>query len=97
MKWWKVWPWRASHSRATRSPSTAGPYSIVSKISLTFISSDRVTVLCGVATGEVELEVALDIGEERARSESEEVGVEPRVTEFLLPQDQPRSEERRVG
>ncbi len=43
----------------------------------------------GVAAGDVVLELALDVGEHRARADAEQVGLQPGAAELLLHQDQP--------
>ena len=43
----------------------------------------------GVATGRMELELALDVGQEGAGAEPEQIGAEVAVAEFFLDQREP--------
>src|SRR5881396_1575293 len=95
---------RAIHSSAGLSLSGAGPYAIVSKISLTVVTATpcglrlgacgwrsyhRMVVCRRVPPGHEVLELALDVGEERRRAEPEQSGPQPPVAELFLHQDEP--------
>src|SRR5687768_2516409 len=84
-------PCEASHLRASASDSGAGPYSMVSTISRTVVISSswhRHPVGRCVAAGHEVLELALDVGEQRACAEAEQIRAEPSVTELILHQVQ---------
>src|SRR5690606_28251854 len=77
----------ASHSRAGRSLSGAGPYSIVSKIRemVAMGGSDHgMTVRRGVAPGDEVLELPLDVGQQAGCAEPESIGAQPAVAELFL-------------
>src|SRR3989442_10569941 len=76
---------RAIHSRAGFSLSGAGPQAIGSKISVTVVMSyHRVMEGRRVASGHEVLELALDIGEQRRRAESEQIGPQPAIPQLFL-------------
>src|SRR5881394_2822226 len=91
MKWPKRPPSSCLiHSSAGASLSGAGPYSMVSNSLATEVTLDhRVAVRGGVAPGHEMLELALDIGEQRAGAEAEQRGFEPAVAQLFLHQDHP--------
>src|SRR5690348_14215258 len=85
-------PWCAlSHSSAGALLSGAGPYAIVSKMpaTLELMSDHRVAVGRRVAAGDEVLELALDVGEQRARTDAEQVLAQPAVAQLFLHQDKP--------
>src|SRR5690348_17505729 len=77
--------WALIHSRAGPRASGAGPHSMVSKILATVVTSHhRMTVRGGVPAGDEMLELALDVGQERAGAQTEAVGAHPALAELLL-------------
>src|SRR6266705_2210570 len=84
-------PWALSHSSAGALLSGAGPYAIVSKMPATveLMSDHRVAVGGRVAAGHEVLELALDVGEQRARADTEQIVAQPAVAQLFLHQNQP--------
>src|SRR5690606_39226239 len=52
-------------------------------------SCERVAVAGRVAARDVVLELALDVGEQRAGAEAQQVGLEPTAPQLLLHEDEP--------
>src|SRR5260370_18118521 len=76
---------RSIHSRAGLSLSGAGPYAIVSNISETVVMSYHGMVMRRrVASGHEVLELALDVGEQRRRAQSEQIGPQPAIPQLFL-------------
>src|SRR5881296_954192 len=86
----KSLPWWAIHSSAGLSLSGAGPYAIVSKISVTVVMSYHGMVMRRrVAPGHEVLELALDVGEQRRGTEPEQTGPQPALAQLFLHKDEP--------
>src|SRR6266567_3743719 len=86
--------WRSLSQSNTRvGDSGAGPYSIVSKISVTFMLSlpldHRVVVCRRVVTGSEVRKLPFDVGKQAAGANAEERIVQPLVAQLLFHQDQP--------
>src|SRR5947209_16550413 len=86
MKWPNTRSCLPNQESASLALSGAGPYSSDSKISATDDISlgHGHTVTRGVAPGHEMLELAFDIGEQCARSDAEEIGTKPPVSQLLL-------------
>src|SRR5258708_18806747 len=97
MKWPNRRLCRSSHASTSLGSSGAVPYSMLSNFSTMLIRvcsilsslCDRVPVLGGVTSGDVVLELPLDVGQHAAGAEAEHLRPQPGVAEFFLHQRPP--------
>src|SRR5579885_3273333 len=80
--------WAAIHANPGAAASGAGPYSIVLKISMTFIpsllSSHRIVMGRGIVAGDEVRELALNIGKQTAGTNAEQPVAQPFVAQFFF-------------
>src|SRR5258708_12584229 len=97
MKWPNRRLCRSSHASTSLGSSGAVPYSMLSNFSTMLIRvcsilsslCDRVPVLGGVTSGDVVLELPLDVGQHAAGAEAEHLPPQPGLAEFFLHHRQP--------